>query len=78
MKLPNTSLQVVELNPSFSEQACPNRPGTGLGHKNPEPGRIFTVLRIPFIVCLLKSTDDKSKRFCTAGTNGHLDFNLSW
>ena len=74
----NTSPQAVELNPSCLGQACPNRLGTGPGQKNTESGRIFIVLCIPFMVCPLKSTDAKSKRFCTAGTNGHLDFNLSW
>ena len=59
MELPNTSSQAVELNPSCLGQAHPNTPGTGLGQKNMEPGRIFTVLHIPFMICPL-SADAKS------------------
>ena len=77
MESPNTSSQPVELNPSCSGQACPNRPGTSPRHKNTEPGRIFTVLCIPFMVCPLKSADANSKRFCTTGTNGiYIFFSL--
>ena len=54
-QLPNTSPQAVELNPSYSEQVHPNRPGTNLGYKNTEPGCIFTIIRIPFMVCPLRS-----------------------
>ena len=41
MESPNTSPQAVELNPNSSGQAHPNRPDTGLGYKNTEPGSIF-------------------------------------
>ena len=34
MKSPNTSLQVIKLNPSCLGQAQSNRPGTGHGNKN--------------------------------------------
>ena len=34
--------------------------GTGPGHKKTEPGSIFTVLRISFIICPLKSAGAKS------------------
>ena len=33
LESPNTSFQAVELNPSCSGQAHPNRSGTGRGHK---------------------------------------------
>ena len=57
MESPNTSPQVVELNPSCSGQAHLNRPGTGPGHKNTEPGSIFTLLRFPFVICPLRTAD---------------------
>ena len=60
MKLPNTSLQVIELNPSCLGQAHSNRPGTGPGYKNMEPESVFTILHIPSTVYPLKSTDAKS------------------
>ena len=60
MESPNTSSQAVELNPSCLGQSHPNKPGTGPGHKNTESGRSFTVLRILFIICPLRSADDKS------------------
>ena len=64
MESPNTSPQAVELNPSCSGQAHPNRSGTGPGNKNTEPERIFTVLHILFMICPLRSADAKlSKRF---------------
>ena len=59
MESPNTSFQAVELSPSCSGQSHPNRPGTGPGHKNTEPGKMFTVLRILFIICPLRSADAK-------------------
>ena len=37
-----------------------NRPGTGLGNESTEPGRIFTVLRFPFMICPFRSADAKS------------------
>ena len=48
-----------------------------------QTGRIFTILRIPLMICPLRSADDKSparlsKRFRAAGTNGRLDLSLSW
>ena len=57
---PNTSPQAVELNPSCLGQARFNRPGTGPKYKSTEPGSIFTILRISFIVCTLRSADAKS------------------
>ena len=41
-------------------RAHPDRPGTGLGHKNTEPGSIFTVLRFPFVICLFRGANAKS------------------
>ena len=81
MESPNTSPQVVELNPRYSGQTHANRTGTGPEYKNMEPGSILTVLCIPFMVCLLRSADAKSSKgvqtFCTAGTIGRLDLSLS-
>ena len=55
---PNTSSQAVELNPSCSRQAHPNRSGTGTGtgpgYKNMETETILTILRVPFMVYPLK------------------------
>ena len=76
MESPNTSPQVVELNPRYSGQTHANRIGTGPEYKDMEPGSILTVLCIPFMVCPLSSADAKSSKvvqiFCTAGTIGHL------
>ena len=57
MELPKTSPQTTELNPNCSGQVHLNRPGTGFGRKSTEPGSIFTVLRIPFMVCPFRSVD---------------------
>ena len=77
---PNTSPQAAKLNPSCSGQAHVNRPGTGPGYKNTEPGSILTVQRIPFMVCPLRSAMPSSarlfKRFRAAGTIGRVDLNL--
>ena len=62
MESPNTSPQAVELNPSYSGQAHPNRPGTGFGHESTEPESIFTVLRVPFVICPFRSADAKSSK----------------
>ena len=32
---------------------------TGSGHKSTEPGSIFTVLRVPFVICPFRSADAK-------------------
>ena len=48
------------INPSCLGQAHPNRPETGPGYKNTEPGSILTILCIPFMVCPLKRADTKS------------------
>ena len=60
MESPNTSLQAIELSPSCSEQAYPNRPGTGPGNKNTEPGCILTILHFLFVIFPFRSTDAKS------------------
>ena len=62
MELPNTSLQAIELNPSFLGQAHPNRPSTGPGYKNTKPESILTVLHVPSIVCPLRSMDAKPSK----------------
>ena len=46
MESPNTSPQTIELNPNCLGQAHSNRPGTGYGYKNTEPGCILTVSRV--------------------------------
>ena len=80
MESPNTSPQMVELNPRYSGQTHANRTGTGPEYKDMEPGSILTVLCIPFMVCPLTSADAKSSKvvqtFCTAGTIGRLDLSL--
>ena len=50
----------VELNPSCSGKAHLNRPGISPGHKNTGPGSIFTVLRVPFVICPFRSANAKS------------------
>ena len=60
MKSPNTIPLAVELNPNRSGQTHFNRPGTGPGCKNTEPGRILTIPHFPIMVCPLKSADAKS------------------
>ena len=62
MESPNTSLQVVELNPSCSRQTHLNRLNISPGHKITEPGRIFTVLCILFMVCPFRSMDAKCSK----------------
>ena len=63
-------------------QVHPNSPGTGSRYKNTEPGCILTILRVPFMVCPLRSADAKTarlfKRFRTAGTNGRINLSLTW
>ena len=80
MKSPNTSSQAVKLNPSCLGQAQPNRPRTSPGHKNTEPGSIFTVLRVLFMIYPFRSADVKSSKVVqiipAGGTNGHLDFSF--
>ena len=69
---PNTSSQVIELNPSCFEQAQSNRQCTGPGYENTEPVCILAVLYVPSIVCPLRNAMPSLarlfKRFCTAGT----------
>ena len=60
MESPNTSPQAIEFKPSCLGQAHPNKPGTGPGCKNMEPGCILIVLRVSSIVCPLRSADAKS------------------
>ena len=65
MESPNTSPRVLELNPSCSGKAHPNRPGTE--YKSREPGKILTILHVLFMVFPLRSANAKSgkiiKRF---------------
>ena len=46
-ELPNTTLPVIDLNPSCSGQANCNRPGIGHWYKSTKPGCILTILRVP-------------------------------
>ena len=59
MGLPNTSLQAIELNPSFQGQTHSNLPGTSPGYENTMPGCIPAVLHIPFTNYPLKSSNAK-------------------
>ena len=56
----NTSSQTIELNPSCWGQAYSNRPGTVSGYESIEPGCILVVVRIPSMICPLRSVDAKS------------------
>ena len=48
---PNTSPQAIELNPSCSDQAHLNRPGTSRWYKNKtEAGSFLRILHVPFII----------------------------
>ena len=75
MELPSTSPQAVELNPSCSVKAHPNKPGTDPGYKNAESGIIFAIFRVPFIICPFRCADATSGK--VVGTNGYLDLILS-
>ena len=54
-----SSLQAIEFYLSSSAQADVIRPGTGPGYENTEPGCIYAVPHVPFIICLLRSADAK-------------------
>ena len=57
MESPNTSLQVIKLNPSCLRQAHFNKPGTSHGYKGTEPECTFTVLHVPLIIHSLDCAD---------------------
>ena len=59
---PTPVLKQLSLTQNCLGQANSNRPGTCPGHKNTEPGRIFAVLHIPFIICPLRSANAKSSK----------------
>ena len=59
IKSPKGSLQAIDLNTSCSGQAQTNRPSTVYGYESTDPGCNLTVLRVPFIICLLRSADAK-------------------
>ena len=50
MESPNTSQQVIDLNPNCSKQAHLNRVGTGHEYENTEHGCFLTVLRVPSVI----------------------------
>ena len=54
----------IELNSSCSGQARSNRPGTGPGYENTEPGCIHAVFRVPSINIIrpVRSADTKSRK----------------
>ena len=58
----NISSQAIALDPGFSKLVHFNRPGTDPGYENTEPGCIFTVLRVPFIIRPPSSVPWFSKR----------------
>ena len=60
MELPNTSLQAIELDRSYSGRAHSNRLDTGPGYKNTKSGCILAMLRAPSIARPLTSADAKS------------------
>ena len=80
--MPNASLQEIELNPRCSGQAHSKGPRTGPGNKSIEYGCVFRILCTPSLIyplsCTMPSLDRSFNSFCTAGTNGCLDFSLSW
>ena len=57
MELLNTSPQAIELNPSCSEQAQSNRPGTGYRYENTKPGYVLTVFRVSSVIRPLRSAN---------------------
>ena len=59
IELSSTSLQAVKLDPNCLKQVHPNRPGSGPGGKNTEPGWILAVLGVPSIIRPLRSADAK-------------------
>ena len=56
MKLPNSRLQAIGLNPSFSKQANSNRLITAHGYESAEPGYILTLLHVPSVIRPLGDT----------------------
>ena len=56
---PNTSSQAIKLDQSCSGQAHSNKPGTGPGYENTELECVLALLRVPPIICPLRSTDAK-------------------
>ena len=57
MKLPKTNSKAIELNPSCSGQAHPNRTVTSHGFENTGLRCILAVLRVPFIILPLRNAD---------------------
>ena len=55
---------------------------TGLAPISDTKTRIFTILRVPFVICPFRTGDDKSgkvvQKIRAAGTNGRLDLSLTW
>ena len=56
---PTPVLKQLSLTQAAWDKPIPTGLGIDPGHKNTEPERIFTVLRIPFMICPLRSADAK-------------------
>ena len=55
--MPNTSPQVIELNPECFGQGHSKGSRTGLGNENMEFGCAFTILCTPSMICPLSHAD---------------------
>ena len=82
VKMPNASPQAIKLNPRCSGQAHSKEPRTDPGNENMEYRCAFRILCAPSEIRPLSRVDahrDWSfNSFRAAGTNGRLDFSLSW
>ena len=82
MKKPYASPQAIELNLRCSEQAHFKGPRTGFENENMEYGCAFGILCAPSIIRpqspRMPSVGKSFDSFRAAGTNGRLDFSLSW
>ena len=46
--------------PKLLRVSLPNRPGIGPGNKSTEPGSIFTIFHLPFVICPFRSAAAKT------------------
>ena len=71
--------QAIDLKQSCSEQACFNGPGTGLERILNKLSR-YSMFHLSFVYWAagMASLARLFSSFREAGTNGHLDFILSW
>ena len=80
---PTSVRRRLSLTQAARGKLIPTGLSTGPGHKNTTPGSIFTILRLPFVICPFRSADANcgkvdQKRFCAPGTNGRLNLSLTW